>query len=203
MTATTDTRDKKALRAHYTALRDSLSREERCRAEERILRRLFSLPAWQEAPLVCGYVSTRGELDTDPMWVRAAAEGKRYALPVTVTGSREGRMVFRAVDGYRPDRLVTARFGISEPDETCPTLSLPDYRGSLILVPGLAFDGAGYRLGYGGGYYDRFLAALRDARIPVTTVGLVYATCRAPYLPREAYDIPADLVIDERSAPTL
>ena len=190
------TPDKKALRAHYAALRDSLTGDERLEAEAVILRRLFSLPAWREAPLICGYVSMRGEPDTSPIWAQADAEGKGYALPVTVTGAREGRMIFRRLPPGDPRRLVTARFGIPEPDETCPTLSLPDFAGAVILVPGLVFDKAGYRLGYGGGYYDRFLATLKEARIPVTTVGLVFARCRAETLPHEPFDLPVDLIIE-------
>lgn len=194
------TPDKQALRAHYAALRDSLTGDERLCAEAVIRRRLFALPAWREAPLISGYVSMRGEPDTSPIWEQAAAEGKGYALPVTVTGAREGRMIFRRLppgDPHRnPHRLVTARFGIPEPDETCPTLSPRDFAGAVILVPGLVFDKEGYRLGYGGGYYDRFLATLREARIPVTTVGLVFARCLADSLPHEAFDLPVDLIIE-------
>ena len=187
--------EKKALRAHYTALRNSLQGEARRRAEASIREQLFSLPAWRGAPLVCGYVSMRGEIDTAPIRARAIREKKRYALPATMTGAREGRMVFRRVEGAAAEDLVLARFGVLEPPETCPTLHLADFAGALILVPALAFDEKGFRLGYGGGYYDRFLAALQDARIPVTTVGLVFAPCRAEVLPRESFDLPVHQVI--------
>ena len=190
--------DKTALRRRFSALRNGLTAEQRTAAEAAILARLFSLPAWREAPLVCGYVSVRGELDTDPIWRRAAAEGKAYALPVTVTGADEGRMIFRCTAGYAPDKLVSARFGLFEPSEDCPAPALSDFAGAVILVPGLAFDDGGYRIGYGGGYYDRFLAMLDAARIPVTTVGAVFSVCRPRELPRLSHDIPVDYVIDER-----
>ena len=191
----TPTTHKKDLRAHYTALRDGLQGTPRTAAEATIRRQLYALPAWQEAPLVCGYVSMRGEIDTLPLWSAAIDAGKSFALPVTVTGAREGRMIFRRVAEYAPERLVSARFGVREPDDSCPILNPADFAGAVILVPGLAFDRDGYRLGYGGGYYDRFLAALRDARIPVTTVGLVFACCYGEELPRDAYDLPVDHVI--------
>lgn len=192
------TEDKTDLRRHYAALRSGLTAEERTAAEAAIRDTLFSLPAWRDAPLVCGYVSIRGELDTLPLWERAAAEGKSYALPVTVTGADEGRMIFRRMEGFAPHRLVPARFGVPEPPEDCPALSLADFAGAVILIPGLAFDDGGYRIGYGGGYYDRFLASLAAARIPVTTVGLAFSVCRPSLLPRHPHDIPVDYVIDER-----
>lgn len=193
--------DRKALRTRFRTLRDSLQGEARQLAETAIIERLFSLPAWREADLICGYISMRGELNTDPIWARAAAEGKDYSLPVTVTGAGEGRMVFRRTEGYAPHSLIPARFDIPEPPCTCPTLTPSEFSGALILVPGLVFDGEGYRLGYGGGYYDRFLASLRDAAVPVTTVGLAFSCCRIPRLPREAFDIPVDLVLDDTPPP--
>ncbi len=190
--------DKAVLRRRFSALRNSLTPPERTAAEAAVLDRLFSLPAWNDAPLVCGYASARGELDLMPVWKRAVEQGKTYALPVTVSGTGQGRMVFRALSGFTPHELVPARFGISEPTEACPSLSLPDLSHALILVPALAFDRQGFRMGYGGGYYDRFLASLREAGIPVMTVGLVFSACFVSALPREPHDLPVDLIIDER-----
>lgn len=190
--------DKAALRRAYGALRAGLTPCERAAAEADIRDKLFSLPAWADAPLVCGYTSVRNEIGMESVWERAAARGKGYALPVTVTDAGEGKMVFRRLPGFCPNALTPARFGIPEPPDACPTLDLGDLHGALILVPGLAFDEEGFRVGYGGGYYDRFLAALRQAAIPVTAVGLVFSVCRAASLPREPHDIPVDYVLDER-----
>ena len=190
--------DKVSLRRHYASLRESLPEEARAVAEDIIRKQLFALPAWRTAALVCGYVSMRGEIDMAPVWDHAIAEGKAYALPVTISGAREGQMIFRRTAGFSPETLVPARFGVREPSETCPVLAPAEFAGAVILVPGLTFDDSGFRIGYGGGYYDRFLASLRDSRIPVTTVGLTFADCRTSLLPREAYDIPVDYVIDER-----
>ena len=93
------------------------------------------------------------------------------------------------------EELSPGAYGILEPPET--ELIAPD-AAELILVPGAAFDKAGYRLGYGGGYYDRFLADLRAASVSVTTVGLAFSRCRTPILPHEAFDLPVDCIIDER-----
>lgn len=149
--------------------------------------------------MVCGYISVRGELNTLPILKRAAAEGKTVALPVTVTEALEGRMVFRALPGGDLTRLTPARFGIPEPDGSCPALIGEDLTDALVLVPALAFDEGGYRLGYGGGYYDRFLDRLSTAGVPVTATGPVFSVCRTPILPREPHDRPVDIIIDERS----
>ena len=191
--------DKASLRRYFSDLRRGLTPDERHAAETAMYEKLFSLPAWREAPVICGYVSVRGELDTTPILQRAAAEGKTVALPVTVTGADEGRMIFRALPNGDFSRLTPARFGIPEPDESCPPLTGDGFTRALILIPALAFDENGYRLGYGGGYYDRFLSFLREAEIPYTAVGLTYAVCRATALPREAHDIPVHIILDERS----
>lgn len=190
--------DKTILRRHFAALRDGLPPNGRASAEAAIRDKLFSLPVWENAPLICGYMSMRSEPDMMPIWKRTIAEGKTYALPVTVTGAREGQMIFRHLSGFRPDTLISARFGLFEPSEECSALTLRDFEGALILVPGLAFDDRGFRIGYGGGYYDRFLAELTQAHIPFTAVGLAFAACRPTNLPRESHDIPVDYVIDER-----
>ncbi len=194
----TPKQDKTELRRHFSALRNGLSPDERTAAETAIRNKLFSLPIWENAPLVCGYMPTRGEIDLLPIWKRAVSLGKNYALPVTVTGVREGQMIFRRLSGYTPHELTSARFGLSEPAPNCPTLPPRDLEGALILVPGLAFDDGGYRIGYGGGYYDRFLSSLAAAGISVTTVGLVFSACRTSALPHEAHDRPVDYIIDER-----
>lgn len=186
------------LRRHYTAVRGSLSPGERAGAERAIFAALFDSEIWRNARLVCAYVPVRGELNTLPLWDRARLDDKSMAVPVTVTGTAEGVMVFRRLKGMTPGELPAGRFGIPEPPATCPTLTPEELEGGLILVPGLAFDDEGYRVGYGGGYYDRFLADLRTRGISVTAVGLAYSVCRTQALPREAFDVPVDCVIDER-----
>lgn len=190
--------DKASLRRRYAALRDTIPSTERAVAESAIRDKLFSLPAWQRAPLVCGYASVRSEISMLPIWEKAASDGKDYALPVTITDARDGRMIFRRLPDFCPESLLSARFGIPEPSEACPSLKPQDLTGALILVPGLAFDDSGFRIGYGGGYYDRFLTELRKARIPVTTVGLAFSACRTSILPHEPHDIPVDYILDER-----
>ena len=186
------------IRRHFTTVRNSLSPGQRAAAEGGILTALFAHEAWQRATVVCTYLPIRGELNTLPVLDRARIDDKACALPVTLTGAAEGSMVFRRLRGMTPKELPVGRFGIPEPPASHPALSLQDMAGALILVPGLVFDEGGYRVGYGGGYYDRLLAKLKTAGIPHTTVGLCYSVCLTAALPREPHDIPVDLILDER-----
>ena len=185
------------LRTEIAARRASIPPDVRHAAELRLCAKLQATPAWQAAPLVVGYVAVRGEINLTPLWQAAVADGKGYALPCTLTGADEGRMAFRRLSRYDPSALRSARYSIPEPTADAPLLSPQAMDNALILVPGLSFDTDGYRLGYGGGYYDRFLADLADRGIRVTTVGLVFAACRTLRLPREAHDVPVDIVLDE------
>jgi 5-formyltetrahydrofolate cyclo-ligase len=92
---------------------------------------------------------------------------------------------------WAPDTpMKTGHHRIAEPTSGC--VVLPD----LLFVPCVGFDDDGYRLGYGGGYYDRTLAAWPHARMPMT-VGVAYESCRTPALPREAHDVPLDAIITD------
>ncbi len=189
--------DKPALRKIFSARRDALTETDREDMEAMLLHRLLALPAWQSATVICGYASIRGELDTRPIGHAALAAGKTYALPVTLSGTGEGRMVFRAIPSDGFERLVTGRFGIPEPpaEEDFPLLTPEAMRGALLIVPALGFDREGFRIGYGGGYYDRFLDALATADIPIRTVGLCPGVCRVDKLPRETHDRPVHTVL--------
>lgn len=200
---------KSDLRRHYASRRATIDPADRVRWERAIRERLTTLPAWKDAPVITGYVAMRGEIDLSPLWQAAVAEGKTYALPISLARNDRGELCFRATPGYTPDRLVRGLYDIAEPPQTgipgsddFPTLSPRDLDGALMIVPGLCFDDHGYRLGYGGGYYDRYLAHLRASGVSVTTVGLTFSVCHMtlPHtLPRESHDCAVDLILDERS----
>ncbi len=191
--------DKPSLRRILSARRNALTEPERTALEEIVLTRLTSLPAWREAAVIGGYMPLRGEPNVLPVWQAAVRAGKTYALPVTLGDPSEGRMLFRATPDFCPSRLVSGRFGIAEPPEgpDFPVLLPRELDGALILVPALGFDREGYRIGYGGGYYDRFLHALAAAGVSVYTVGVCPAVCRVERLPREAHDWAVSTVLSE------
>lgn len=169
--------EKKApLRRELLARRDALpGREERSRA---IQRQVLALPEYRRARRLLLYLSQGSEVDTWPLLDRALAQGRAVYAPRCLDG--QGNMAFYRV--FSREDLAPGRFGLLEPiPGRCPPLERG--QGDLCLVPGLAFDREGYRLGYGKGYYDCFLAAQ-----PVRTVGLCFEALLLPRLPRGPFD---------------
>lgn len=140
--------------------------------------------------VVAGYRAIRDELNPEPLMETFALEQARLALPC-VTGPDQP-LVFRA---WSPgDPLVRGAFGVEEPEPDAPELT-PD----LVLAPLLAFDEAGRRLGYGAGFYDRTLAALRANRT-VASVGLAYEAQKLKRVPTGGHDAPLDWILTEKRA---
>jgi 5-formyltetrahydrofolate cyclo-ligase len=134
---------------------------------------------------VAGFSAIRDEIDPLPLMLRLADHGHRLALPAM--RGRDRPLVFRA---WSPgDEMAPAVWGIAEPLATRAEIE-PD----VVLVPLLAFDAAGARLGYGGGFYDRTLAELRRRRT-IVAVGIAYDEQRLDAVPRLDYDQPLDWVL--------
>ena len=189
--------EKKLLRQRFRLLRDGVAPNDRTVWQAEIYARLLALDAWRDASLVCGYISVRGEIDLDPIRLAAYRAGKAYAIPRTAGAVSDRDMAFCRIG--ENDALTTGSLGIPEPSADAHALSPTELRGALIIVPGLAFDREGYRIGYGGGYYDRLIGDLRASGIPATTVGLAFSVCITDTLPHEAHDCPVDFIISERS----
>lgn len=156
-------------------------------AGARLANHLATAVAPAPGAVVSAYWPMRDEIDPLPALRHFAELGHPTCLPVVAGKARP--LVFRAWTPGRP--LVPAPFGTSVPPPEAPVLE-PD----LLLVPLLAFDRAGYRLGYGGGFYDRSLAALR-ARKAVLAVGVAFAGQERPVVPHDALDQRLDLVVTE------
>lgn len=176
-------REKEALRADLRARLSQSDPAENAACDVRITQQVLSLPAFQAAERVFAYCSVVPEVDTHALLAQARRRGKTVALPVTQS---DGQMQFARYDGA----LVPGRFGIPEPPRGAQIL-LPQ-PGDLMLVPALAYDRAGRRLGRGGGYYDRFLA-----RVDCCAVGLIRAAFLLDALPAEWNDVPVSAVITE------
>ncbi len=140
--------------------------------------------------IVSAYWPMRDEMDVRPLMRRLADAGWQLSLPVVV---RRGQpLTFRL--WHEDDSLVPAAFGQLEPAVDRPVVA-PD----LLLVPLLAFDRRGWRLGYGGGFYDRTLAALRSGGRPVA-VGVAYAGQEVAAVPHGPHDQRLDWIVTEREA---
>jgi 5-formyltetrahydrofolate cyclo-ligase len=183
---------------------DIAAAKRRLRAESRTLRAQSSAPPQDaiaaarrfllEVPFVpdavfAGYWPLPGEFDPRPLLHALAARGHVCALPVTV--APDAPLLFRRWEPSAP--LQSGRYGISQPSPEAPEV-VPDW----LLVPLLAFDRAGFRLGQGAGYYDRTLAALRASGRPVQAVGLAFAAQEVAEVPRDDHDEPLDWIVTER-----
>lgn len=160
------TEGKKQLRAEARALREGLGAAYRARVDEAIAARVAASEAFSEAPLVLAYCSVGSEVDTHALIREALRRGKAVALPRVVPGTRT--MAWHAIGSLADAAPGFA--GIPEPADDVATridAASADAR-ALALVPGLIFDTHGFRLGYGGGFYDTFLSTF-----PGRSLGLI------------------------------
>ena len=178
---------KAELRRDAIARRDALPAEARQAAAEAIAARAFPL-AITPGTIVSGFMPLQSEINPLPLMRKLAGEGARLALPVVI--GRGKPLIMREWTFGEP--LSSGVWGIREPEPEAAEVE-PD----ILLVPLLAFDRAGYRIGYGGGYYDRTIAQLR-ARKAVIAVGLAYAAQEVPAVPATPRDARLDLVLTER-----
>ena len=182
--------EKDALRARMRAARAGVHAIEAASAARAARDRFLAGIEVPQNAVVAAYAAFGGEIDPLPLLEALAAKGVALALPVVE--AKAAPLVFRA---WMPgDQLVQHRFGMAEPPREAPAL-VPD----IVVVPLLAFDRQGQRLGYGGGYYDRTLAALRK-RGRVLAVGIGFALQEMPSVPRAAHDVPLDWIVTERAA---
>lgn len=176
---------KQLQRAQARALRDRLPQEYRQQASKDICRQLLTLPQVRESQLFSIYLSTGSEVETDAIVQALLVQGKQVYAPRC---GAKGQM-----ECYRIDDLTSIRpgaYGIREP-EPLERLEVPQ----VIIVPALAFDAKGQRIGYGGGYYDRYLARFPQAY----TIGLCFARCMHQEVAVDVWDRPVCLVLSERS----
>lgn len=185
---------KKPLRQQAQALRESLDPATRKTADRAMAQAVIKSSLFSRAPLVLAYCSFGSEVDTHTLIEEALRQDKEVALPRCLPGT--GLMTWHTITSLSD--LAPGYGGILEPPDNPATLIDPrttDPR-ALALVPGLLFDDAGYRLGYGGGYYDRFLASF-----PGTSLGLTRAAQRVSDLRAlgavESFDQPVHWIADE------
>ena len=170
-------------------LRRAIRERKRAMTEEEIVERsnalaekFYHTPAYQAAATIYGYLPYNQEVRTVPMLQRALDDGKRVAVPKVY--GEEMRFI------YLEDLTQVSKgyAGIPEPIADAP---VADDKRALVLMPGLAFDPQGHRIGYGGGFYDKFLA--KEPHHP--TLALCYEFQMQAHLDTEEFDIPVDTVL--------
>jgi len=181
--------DKAALRALMRAKRQALTAEERHVLSHAAATYVLQCLPWKKARSVALYIAVRGEMDTSPLLHAARQRGKQVLLPQCVM-EEPGAMRFTLCQG--PEMLAPGAFGIPEP--SC-SAGMPEVAPDLIIVPAVAFDRRGTRLGQGGGFYDRYFSRPEVAGVP--RLGFIYAFQLVEHLPQDPWDLPVDGVCTE------
>jgi 5-formyltetrahydrofolate cyclo-ligase len=178
---------KAELRREAIARRNAMPAETRAAAAEAIAARAFPVVA-RPGTIVSGFMPIKSEINPLPLMKALTGQGARLALP-GIAG-RGAPLVMRPWKLDEP--LDRGQWGIREPKADAAEVE-PD----ILLVPLLAFDRAGHRIGYGAGYYDLTIAALRE-RKPIIAIGLAFAAQEVPAVPATPRDARLDLVLTER-----
>lgn len=182
--------EKKALRARYKDIRAGLDTKELSR---KICDNVLSLNLLSDAKTVLLYSAKGSEADITSLLSVFIKQGKTVCFPRCIDSER---MVFHKVTALSD--LNAGYFGVREPDPTLAIIEKKDMgKDTLCLVPALSYDKRGYRLGYGKGYYDRFLEGFSG-----TCVGITFDRCLAEKLPADAHDKKADYIITESQVTT-
>ncbi len=174
--------NKKELRSRIREQKRAMTAAQIEEKSRRLSALFLESEAYRQAKTVYGYLPYNQEVRTVPMLQQALNDGKRVAVPKCY--GDEMRFIY--LDDL--SQIVPGYCGIPEPIADGPIANDPT---ALVLMPGLAFDPAGHRIGYGGGFYDKFLAAEPDH----PTLALCYDFQMLPKLDTEEFDIPVDLVL--------
>ena len=174
--------DKTALRNTIRAKKRAMTEEEIVSRSDALAQKFYASEAYKNAKTIYGYMPYNQEVRTIPMMEQALKDGKRVAIPKCYGDT----MKFIFIDD-----LTQVEKGYANIPEPIADEPVADDTTALVLMPGLAFDPQGHRCGYGGGFYDKFLAA--EPNHP--TLALCYEFQMLPHLETESHDIPVDYVL--------
>lgn len=177
-----DSYDKAELRRRCHKIREAMSPQQVKAGSEAVCAHLSAWPPFQQTDTVLSFLAFRNEIDLGQLF--ELWPDKRWLVPRVVegTGLAPGQKPFLELHSYIPTRLVRHRFGMLEPEPSLPTVAPSEVQ--LVLVPGVAFDRQGGRLGFGGGFYDRLLQLTSGA----TSVGVTYEELVLDAIPMEPWD---------------
>ena len=174
--------DKKELRRSIREQKRAMTEEEIVQRSEALGKLFLESEAYKNAKTIYGYLPYNQEVRTVPMLEQALRDGKKVAVPKCY--GDEMKFIFM-------EDLSKVEKGYANIPEPIADEPIADDATALVLMPGLAFDKEGHRIGYGGGFYDKFLEA--EPHHP--TLALCYAFQMLPHLETEAHDIPVDYVL--------
>ena len=186
--------EKKEIRHQILKKRDQLSLEYRKEADEKIFQKLISLKEYKEAGLIMPYINYRSEVSTKKIIAQALKEHKRVAVPKVL--NRFGEMEFYEITSLQ--EVVYGYKGIEEPDITGKSpLNIKKEQGKVLLImPGAAFDSQCNRIGYGGGFYDRYLEKYSCDNL--NTLALCYEIQMVEKIESDIFDQKPSMVLTEK-----
>ena len=189
----TATLEKQRLREERLAAREALSEQERSVLDDRITQKLLATSEYAEATTVLTYVSVLSEVSTRMFVECALRDGKTVAVPRCLPGHC---LEFVAITSL--DQLVSTPFNLLEPAKDLSALTESYMNNAICIVPALLVDTKGYRLGYGAGFYDRFLSTYSGKKICLA----YQQNLSREMLPHTAFDVAVDMVITESNVLT-
>lgn len=182
--------DKKTIRKRMKDIRRSVNPADKMEWDEKIFKNLVSTELYKSSEMILCYISTDIEVDTRMFINYALQDGKKIAVPKC---NDDNTMCFFEISSF--DSLVRSSFGIDEPSENVHRKITDDeIKNSLCIVPALSFDRYGMRVGYGGGYYDRFLQ-----KYDTDTIGICYDICISEKIDNQAHDVKIKNIITEKA----
>jgi len=183
--------EKNALRALFAQKRQAILPEEKKTLDAKICKNFLSLASYRYADTIMLFFPKSDEPDTVPIIERALSDGKKVALPRCREHSQMDFFVIRSLDD-----LEAGKFGIPAPREYCELVDPNDRRrfgNTVIAVPGIVFDKSGHRIGYGKGFYDRYISAYKG-----NTVGICYSFLLKDTIPHGKYDTPVNALVTDK-----
>ncbi|MBQ5910486.1 MAG: 5-formyltetrahydrofolate cyclo-ligase [Clostridia bacterium] len=182
---------KQDLRARSKERRRNMDKADKALLDKQIANNVRRLKEYRPSKTLLIYMSTPIEIDTVEIIKTAWADGKRVAVPRCIPGTRD--MEFHYIESL--EELSVGSFSVLEPDPSLPIVT--DFSGCLMIVPGMHFDMKGYRIGYGKGYYDRYMV-----RFTGISAGLCYSGELKPFLYHGKYDRHVDIVVTDKRIKT-
>ena len=185
---------KNALRTEYRAKRKALDPEVKAQMDAAVCKRLATLVSVRYASEILSFSPLAGEIDVAEFNQFVLDSGKRLYLPRCVKGTPE--MNFHLVSGM--DELSRGSFSINEPSADAPIWNEQSGVSCAVIIPAMSYDRRGYRLGYGKGYYDRYLSD-KDA----VKIGICYTDFIAEHIPNGRFDLAVDIIVTEKGIITV
>jgi len=181
---------KDEIRKRILSLRDTQTEEEIISNSKLIQKKLFNIPEFKKAKTILFYVATRAEVRTGQMIKQALKQGKRVIVPISDLRNRE--LILSELKDF-DEELEPGTFNIPEPKkEFFRPVSSKEI--DLVIVPGIAFDKDGDRIGYGMGFYDKFLSSFKEH---VPAIGLAYELQMVDDIPVDDKDVTVDKIVTE------